>query len=57
MIYIQRKGDGYLETVDEFEDRDYKEARRVLDEYRLSDPYGHYYRSSRACKEWRESKA
>lgn len=51
MIYIQRKGDGYLETVDEFST--YKEARAMLKEYQLSDPYAQYYTSSRACKEWR----
>jgi hypothetical protein len=51
MIYIQRKGDGYLETVDEF--RTLKEARAMLSEYRLSDPYADYYLSSRACKAWR----
>lgn len=48
MIYIQRKGDGYLETVDEFTTR--SEARKMLAEYRLADPYGYYYLSSRACK-------
>jgi hypothetical protein len=50
MTYIQRKGDGYLETVDEFNTR--KEARAMLSEYQLGDPYGHYYLSSRACKGW-----
>ena len=54
MTYIQRKGGGYLETVDEFEL--YKEAALMVKEYRLSDPYGFYYLSNRACKEWRESK-
>lgn len=53
MIYIQRKGDGYLETVDQFETR--KEARAMLSEYCLSDPSAFYYLSSRACREWRES--
>ena len=55
MIYIQRKDSqfGYLETVDEFETR--KDARAMLAEYRLSDPYGNYYTSSRACKDWRAS--
>ncbi|MBM9615234.1 hypothetical protein JWJ90_13185 [Desulfobulbus rhabdoformis] len=52
MVYIQRKGNGYLETVDEFTTR--KEAREMLAEYRLSDPYAHYYLSSRACKAWHE---
>lgn len=51
MIYIQRKGDGYLETVDEFTSR--KEARAMLAEYRMSDPTAHFYMSSRACKGWK----
>ena len=50
MIYIQRKGDGYLETVDEFNTR--KEARLMLAEYQISDPFGFYYLSSRACRGW-----
>lgn len=50
MIYIQRKGNGYLETVDEFTTR--KEARSMLSEYQLSDPYASYYLSQRACQEW-----
>lgn len=53
MVYIQRKGQGYLETVDQFETR--KEARAMLTEYRLSDNSAFYYLSSRACKQWRES--
>lgn len=53
MIYIQRKGDGYLETVDEFETR--KEASDMLKEYRMSDSSAHYYTSSRPCKAWRDS--
>ena len=52
MLYIQRKGDGYLETVDEFETR--KEARTMLSEYRMADPYAYYYMSSRCCRAWRE---
>ena len=48
--YIQRKGDGYLETVDEFSTR--KEARAILAEYRMADPFAHYYLSSRPCKDW-----
>lgn len=51
MIYIQRKGDGYLETVDQFTTR--KEARAMLAEYRMADPQATYYLSSRACKAWR----
>lgn len=50
--YIQRKGDGYLETVDEFSTR--KEARAMLAEYRMADPSAIYYLSSRPCKAWRE---
>jgi len=52
MIYIQRRGDGYLETVDELNSGEYKEARRLVNEYRISDPYGSYYTSSRACRDW-----
>jgi hypothetical protein len=52
MTYVQRRGQGYLETVDEF--TTYKEARVMLAEYRMSDPSAHYYLSSRACKAWRE---
>ena len=51
--YIQRKGDGYLETVDEFQTN--AEARAMVSEYRLCDPSAHYYLSSRPCKEWREA--
>jgi hypothetical protein len=53
MVYIQRKGNGYLETVDCFNTR--KEAKTMLQEYQLSDYSAEYYLSSRACKEWRES--
>jgi hypothetical protein len=52
MIYIQRKGKGYLETVDQFETR--KEALAMLKEYQSSDGTGEYYLSQRACKDWRE---
>lgn len=51
MIYIQRNGQGYLETVDEFTTR--REALAMLAEYRLSDPSARYYISTRACKAWR----
>ena len=51
MKYIQRRGNGYLETVDEFATS--KEARAMLKEYRLSDPSAHFYISQRACKGWR----
>lgn len=50
MSYIQRRGNGYLETVDQFDTL--KEARLMLAEYRLSDPSAYYYISSRACKGW-----
>jgi hypothetical protein len=54
MTYIQRKDANGLETVDQFET--HKEARLMVKEYRLSDPYACYYLSSRACSDWRESK-
>jgi hypothetical protein len=49
-VYIQRKGDGYRETVDEFET--YQEARKMLLEYRMADPTAIHYLSQRACKDW-----
>lgn len=52
MFYIQRKGDGYLETVDEANNR--KEARRLLAEYQASDTAAQYYISTRACAAWIE---
>lgn len=52
MQYIQRKEGKQLETVDEFET--YKKAKDMLKEYRMSDPYGYYYISTRACKDWRD---
>lgn len=48
--YVQRYGQGYRETVDEFATR--KEALAMLKEYRFSDPMGDYYLSSRPCKNW-----
>lgn len=54
MIYIQRRGQGYLETVDEVEDR--REARRLVREYRMADPSASYYLSGRPCKAWKERK-
>lgn len=50
MIYIQRRYNGYLETVDEFATM--KEARAMLAEYCMADPSATYYISSRACKGW-----
>jgi len=49
-IYIQRKGQGRLETVDEFPTR--KEAMEMLEEYRISDPSAYFYLSTRPCKGW-----
>ena len=54
MVYIQRSSDGITETVDQFET--FKEARKELKEFKMSDSSANYYTSSRACKEWRESK-
>lgn len=51
MFYIQRKGNGYLETVDEFDSK--KEAEKNLAEYQMSDPQASYYISKRCCKEWK----
>ena len=50
--YIQRRGDGYLETVDEF--TTYREARDMLKEYRMPDPSAYYYISQRCCAAWRQ---
>ena len=36
MKYIQRRGDGWFETVDEFETK--AEANEMLIEYIMSDP-------------------
>jgi hypothetical protein len=51
MKYIQRKDGNDLETVDEF--TTYKEARAMLTEYRMADPYAYYYISNCCCKHWR----
>ena len=50
MVYIQRKDGRHLETVDEFET--WKEARKMVIEYRISDSSAIFYLSRRACKEW-----
>jgi hypothetical protein len=50
--YIQRRGNGYLETVDEFATR--TEARKMLTEYQLADPSARHYISSRCCANWRD---
>ena len=52
MIYIQRRDQWGLETVDEFPTM--KEARTMLAEYRMSDPSASYYTSSRPCTHWRK---
>lgn len=48
--YIQRKGDGQLETVDQFDTR--KDALETVKEYRISDRSAGFYISRRACKGW-----
>jgi hypothetical protein len=53
MLYIQRRDARQLETVDEFSG--YREAVRCLREYRMGDPAGTYYLSTRACRAWREA--
>jgi hypothetical protein len=51
MTYIQRKDGRDLETVDEFES--YREALKMLAEYRMADPSAEYYLSRRPCNGWR----
>jgi hypothetical protein len=51
-VFINRKGGGYRETVDQFDT--HKEAREMLREYRMSDPSAEHYLSSRACKGWND---
>lgn len=53
MTYIQRYGQNYRETVDEFESR--REAAAALIEYKLADPSAFYYLSSRPCRAWLSS--
>jgi hypothetical protein len=48
--YVQRKGQGYLETVDQFDTR--KEALAMLAEYRKADPSARFYLSRRPCNAW-----
>lgn len=52
MLYIQRRYEGWIETVSDCETR--KIARFELGEYRMSEPDAHFYISTRACKAWRE---
>lgn len=53
--YIQRRGNGQLETVDEFETM--KEACEMLKEYQISDPIAYHYISQRACSNWNEEES
>jgi len=54
MIYIQRRDSSrQLETVDQFDT--IKEARAMLIEYRIADPYATFYMSRRPCNEWKQS--
>jgi hypothetical protein len=53
MTYIQRRGNGYVETVDEF--KSYKEAMEMLREYQQADRWAHYYTSPRPCSDWKEA--
>lgn len=50
--YINRRGQGYRETVDEYDSR--KEAQEMVNEYRLGDPTADYWISSRCCANWKE---
>lgn len=54
--YVNRAGNGYRETVDEFPyttRAEQAEARRMAAEYSTSDPAGTYRISSRPCAGWR----
>ena len=53
MIYIQRRADRQLETVDQFDT--IKEARAMLIENRKADPSATYYMIRRPCNEWKQS--
>lgn len=53
MFYIQRKAEGVLETVDEFESK--KDALEAIIEYRLSDSYAIYYMSRKKCLNCKET--
>lgn len=50
VYYINREGQGYRETVDQFDTR--KEARAMVAEYRMADPSADHWISSRACAGW-----
>lgn len=55
MRYINREGDGYRETVDEFDTQ--KEARAMLREYRILDPTAAFHISQRPCEDWRKERS
>ena len=50
--YVQRRGDGQLETVDQFDTR--KEAQEARKEYVMADPTAVHYISRRPCKGWND---
>jgi hypothetical protein len=50
--FINREGQGYKETVDEFDT--HKEARTMLAEYRMADSSARHWISSRPCKGWND---
>jgi len=53
MVYINIKEHGAVETLDSFET--YKEAKKMLQEYRVaSSYYNGAYLSSRCTKEWKK---
>ena len=55
--YIQRRDSNEVETVDQFDyntKEERKEAKRCLNEYRISDPYANYYMSQKSCKDWND---
>lgn len=55
-IYINMKTPtGKIETVDEFSNNtlsDKKYAKKMLNEYQISDTYNTYYLSRKACNSW-----
>jgi len=55
--YINRRGQGYLETVDEMKVKskvDRHELYKLLFEYKLSDSSAVFYISTRCCKNWKQ---
>lgn len=49
--YINMQHGRNRETVDEFTTR--QEARAMLKEYHICEPYNRYYISTRACANWK----